>query len=68
VRVRWFQWQDVDTYPGRVTIASPASLATSVQVPNDAAAGQTIHLVLEATDDGRPALTRYRRVVVTVAR
>ena len=68
VRVRWWQWKDVDTYPGAVTIASPTSLATTVQVPADAVAGQTIQLVLEATDDGRPALTRYQRVVVTVAR
>jgi hypothetical protein len=68
VRVRWWQWKDVDTYPGQVTIANPTSLAASVQVPADAAAGQTIHLVLEATDDGRPAMTRYQRVVVTVVR
>ena len=68
VRVRWWQWTDVDSYPGKVTIASPTSLATSVQVPADAVAGQTIQLVLEATDDGTPALTRYQRVVVTVAR
>jgi hypothetical protein len=27
--------------------------------------GKTIHVILEATDDGQPALTRYRRVVVT---
>jgi hypothetical protein len=38
----------------------------SVQVPADAAAGQTIQLVVEATDNGTPALTRYRRVVVTI--
>jgi hypothetical protein len=67
VHVRWWQWKDVDTYPGAVTISNPAALSASVQVPNDAAVGQTIHLVLEATDDGRPALTRYQRVVVTVA-
>jgi len=36
--------------------------------PSDAVTGQTIQLVLEATDDGRPALTRYRRVVVSVVR
>jgi hypothetical protein len=68
VRVRWWQWRDVDTYPGQVALSSPASLATTLQVPADASAGQTIHLVLEATDDGRPALTRYQRVVVTVVR
>ena len=68
VRARWWRWKDVDTYPGDVSIASPTSLATSVQVPVDAVAGQTIELVLESTDDGAPPLTRYRRVVVTVAR
>ena len=68
VTVKWWRWKDVDSYPGDVTIAEPASLATSVRVPEDAAAGQTIQLVLEATDDGRPALTRYQRVVISVAR
>jgi hypothetical protein len=67
VSVRWWRWKDVDTYPGEVTIANPAALATSLQVPSDATAGQTIQLVLEATDNGAPPLTRYRRVVVTVA-
>ena len=68
VRVRWWQWKDVDTYPGQITIASPTSLVTSFQLPSDATAGQTIHLVLEAADDGSPALTRYQRVIVTVVR
>ncbi len=68
VTVRWWQWQDVGTYPGKVTLSNPTALATSVQVPTDAAQGQTIQLVLEATDNGTPALTRYQRVVVIVTR
>ena len=68
VRVRWWRWKDVDTYPGEVALATPAGLATTVRVPADAAPGQTIQLVLEATDDGRPALTRYARAVVSVTR
>jgi hypothetical protein len=68
VKARWWRWKDVDTYPGEVTLANATSLATSVQVPADAAAGQTIQLVLEATDDGSPALTRYQRVVISVTR
>jgi hypothetical protein len=68
VTVKWWRWKDVDTYPGDVTLSEPASLATSLRVPADALPGQTIQLVLEATDDGRPALTRYQRVVVSVAR
>jgi hypothetical protein len=36
-------------------------------VPVNAVPGQTIHMILEVTDDGTPALTRYQRVVVTVS-
>jgi hypothetical protein len=68
VKARWWRWKDVDTYPGDVTLSSPSSLATTLQVPPDAVPGQTIQLVLEVTDDGRPVLTRYQRVVVTVMR
>jgi hypothetical protein len=68
VKVRWWRWKDVDTYPGEVALSDPTSLATSLRVPVDAVAGQSIQLVLEATDDGTPALTRYGRVVVSVTR
>ena len=66
VTVRWWQWREVGTYPGQVVFSNPTAPGTSVQVPADAATGQTIHLVLEATDDGTPALTRYQRVVINV--
>ena len=64
--VRWWRWKDVDSYPGEVTLSSPSSLATTVELPADAAPGQTIQLVLEVTDTGEPPLTRYQRVVVSV--
>jgi hypothetical protein len=64
--VRWWRWKDVDTYPGDVNFSNPAALATDLQIPNDAAAGQTIQLVLEVTDNGTPSLTRYQRVAVSV--
>ena len=35
-------------------------------VPRDARRGQTIHLILEAEDDGTPPMTSYQRVVATV--
>ena len=68
LRVRWWRWKELDTYPGDVSLSEPTALATHLQVPNDATPGQTIQLVLEATDYGTPALTRYRRVIVTVVR
>ncbi|MGH7680219.1 MAG: nucleoside hydrolase-like domain-containing protein [Gemmatimonadaceae bacterium] len=68
VTVKWWRWNAVDTYPGQVTISTPTSLATTIHVPADAMAGQTIHMILEATDDGTPRLTRYARLVVSVSR
>lgn len=65
VSVKWWQFQ-VGSYPKEVAIAKPNAAKTEVTVPMDAKFGQTIHLVLEATDSGSPALTRYQRVVVTV--
>lgn len=66
VAVKWWQWKEVGTYPGQVTLSNPTSLAPRLHVPADAMAGQTIHLILEASDNGTPALTRYQRVVVSI--
>ena len=40
-----------------------ASAQATLDVPADAK-GRTIHVILEVTDAGEPALTRYRRIVV----
>jgi len=66
VKVTWWQYNDAGAYPGDITFTDPAALATSFRVPEDAKPGQTINLILEATDSGTPPLTRYQRVVVTV--
>lgn len=65
VSVKWWQFK-TGTYPDDVAISDGASLQCRVTIPDDARAGQTIHLILEATDDGTPALTRYQRVIVRV--
>jgi hypothetical protein len=66
VDMAWWQWVEVGTYPGAVSLSDPDAPATSATVPADAEPGQTIHMVLEATDRGAPPLTRYQRVVLTV--
>ena len=58
--------QAASTYKGAVAVADPASACTTFTVPSDAQSGQTIHLILEATDNGTPALNRYLRAIVTV--
>ena len=49
------------------TRATSFEVPANSVVPPNAAPGQTIHLILEVTDDGTPALTRYQRVIVTVS-
>jgi hypothetical protein len=68
VAVRWWRWDDADSYAGSVELDRTSGSRASFAVPGDAEAGQTIHVVAEATDDGSPALTRYERFVVSVTR
>jgi len=65
VAVKWWQFQ-VGTYPNKVVISNPASMQTKVEIPKDAVAGQTIHIIFEATDNGSPSLTSYQRMIITV--
>jgi len=67
VSYKWWQYEDVDSYPGPVSITGADTGKASFTVPADARAGQTIHIILEATDSGSPRLTRYRRVIATVS-
>lgn len=63
----WFQYLEAGTYPGQVSFRPYASnlydlpvTAPTVDKP------QTIHFILRVTDKGTPALSRYKRVIVTV--
>lgn len=62
--VRWWPYQEVGTYPAAITLSGATAPELAFTVPGDLSAGQTIHLILEVTDDGEPALTRYGRVVL----
>jgi len=66
VKTTWWQYSEAGTYPGDISLPKTATLTTTFQVPVDAKPGETIHIILEATDNGTPSLTRYQRVVVTV--
>jgi hypothetical protein len=63
----WFQYKEAGTYNGVVSFRPYAAnlynlpvIAPRVETP------QTIHFILQVTDKGNPALTRYKRVIVTV--
>lgn len=62
----WWVYDEVGTYRGKVSLTNLNQPKATVTVPADAAAGQTIHLILAVTDAGATPLTRYQRVIVTV--
>jgi len=65
---RWWQDREAGSWPGTVDIREARQQVASFVVPRDAALGQTIHVICEVSDSGTPRLTRYQRVIVTVAR
>lgn len=67
LRYSWWQYRDAGTYKGQVMIADADRARASIHIPSEAKVGETIHLVGEVTDTGKPPLTRYRRVIVTVS-
>jgi Protein of unknown function (DUF1593) len=61
---RWWQYEEVGTYSGKIEIQNANTPMPSFKLPNDIKSGQTIHVILEVTDNGSPQLTRYQRVIV----
>lgn len=66
LRYFWWQYREPGSYPGEVSIQDPTNPTALLEIPADAKPGQTIHIIAEVTDKGKPPLTRYARVIVTV--
>jgi hypothetical protein len=62
---KWYVYREAGTYRGEALLENAEANKATLRVPKDAA-GKTIHVILEATDDGSPSLTAYRRIVVSV--
>lgn len=61
---RWWVYREAGTYPGDVTVEAGESPEAQVRIPEDLG-DRTVHVILEVTDDGTPALTSYRRVIIS---
>jgi Protein of unknown function (DUF1593) len=63
----WFQYPESGTYRGLISFRpyTPNIYDLPVTAPKVDSA-RTIHFILKVTDKGTPALTRYKRVIVTV--
>ena len=64
---RWWLLPEAGSYKGdNLDIQTSDDAKTTITIPTDAKSGDTLHIICEVTDKGTPALTSYRRVVVTV--
>src|SRR5262249_6148484 len=62
---RWWVYKEAGNYMGSAKIDKDRQREAELRLPADAA-GETVHVVLEVTDTGSPAVPRYRRVIVSV--
>ena len=60
LHTRFYLYSEAGTFKGEVAFANNAFVAPKVTRP------ETIHVICEVSDDGRPSLTAYRRAIVTV--
>ena len=63
----WFHYPEVGSYHGKIPVeGAPNNVHVHVVAPQ-VTKPETAHFILRVTDKGTPALTRYQRVIVTVA-
>jgi hypothetical protein len=64
---KWLLYPEATGYTGPAPLLSDATLAkTTVTFPKEAA-GHSLHFIVIVTDNAKPPLTRYGRIIVTVA-
>lgn len=61
----WRPYPEAGTYPGEIGVATDKPTVAQLRIPLDAA-GKSIHLLLEAADNGEPPLRAFRRIVIDV--
>ena len=76
VNLKWWQYAEAGTFPGKVLITGQQGLydkrgaaygnKVALEIPANAKPGQTIHIILEASDDCPVPMSTFRRVIVTI--
>ncbi len=65
VSLKFWHYKEVGTCKDEVVVNQNGN-TTEITIPTTAKSGDTIHIIAEATDNGKPVLTRYQRVILTV--
>lgn len=59
----WWILPEAGTYTSTISIREADKANAILRIPQDAA-GKELHIICEVTDNGTPALTSYRRVII----
>ena len=62
----WDFYRDASSFKGQLELKNKNSMEVSFIAPEVVYFPKTIHMILTVKDNGEPALTSYKRVVVTV--
>ena len=62
----WFQYPEVGTFRGKILGDSATNLSRMRVLAPHVNKPETVHFILKVTDKGKPPLTRYERVIVTI--
>jgi hypothetical protein len=63
INFKWWVLTEAGTYQKEITIPGNESNKITIKIPSDSA-GQNFHVICEVTDNGKPKLTSYRRIII----
>lgn len=62
----WFNYPEAGTYNQKIEISSAENTHGVYIIAPEVEQKETAHFILKVTDKGKPKLTRYRRIIVTI--
>jgi len=62
----WFQYPETGSYKKRILLPVAENLAQIDLLAPKVDKAETVHFILRVTDKGKPPLSRYKRVIVTI--
>jgi len=62
----WFNYPEAGTYKKKIKLESPEILSNIWVIAPVVDKRETAHFIVKVTDNGKPQLSRYKRVIVTI--
>ncbi len=62
----WFNYPEAGTYQKLINLASPENEPSVWIIAPEVEKKETAHFILKVTDNGKPHLSRYKRIIVTI--